>query len=197
MGREASGLEVAGVRHSPKREAPGSGPGRGRERGERREPVESGPRGPGGHLPGKPYGTGKAAPRSCFRSRFTASAAQRHPPLTPESGPHPHARSRSATAPREGPRPRTNRGDSSATPRPTPPGGPRGSRPALPRLRPPGSPRCSAAADARDVTRRGEGRERALPSPTATPGPSRAPASGAGPADQPGGANKLMSVNCF
>lgn len=137
----------------------------GERKGERKEPVEGGPRGPGRHLPGEPYGTSQAAPRSCFRSRFTASAAQRHPPLTPEPRPHPHPRS--ANAPREGPAPRTNRGDSSATPRPTPPGSPPGSRPALPRLRPPGSPRYSAAADARDVTRRGRGRG-ACPTPTAT-----------------------------
>lgn len=36
--------------------------------------------------------------------------------------------------------------------------GPRGPRRALPRQPPPGCPRCSAAADARDVTRRSGGR---------------------------------------
>ncbi|XP_045022454.1 proline-rich protein 2-like [Bubalus bubalis] len=131
-----------------------------------------------------------------FRSRFTASAAQRHPPLTPEPGPHPHPRS--ANAPREGPAPRTNRGDSSATPRPTPPGGPRGSRPALPRLRPPGSPRCSAAADARDVTRRGGGMG-SVPHPHRHPRRTlpelRPPVRG--PADTPGGLMLKLKLQYF
>lgn len=158
-----------GVRHSPKWEAPGSDPGRGGERGEE---------GAGRGWAQRP---GSAPPRRALRNRpggtVVSLSVQVHGVSCP-TPPSANARARSppppplrsANAPREGPAPRTNRGDSSATPRPTPPGGPRGSRPALPRLRPPGSPRCSAAADARDVTRRGGGRG-ACPTPATPAGP--------------------------
>lgn len=168
----------------------------GEGKGQRKEPVEGGPRGPGRHLPGEPYGTGQAAPWSRFRSRFTASAAQRHPPLTPEPGPHPR--------PRFAPRTRRGKGrprgpTAAIAARPRAPrrlearGAPAQPYPACGRLAPRAAPRPPTRGTSHAAA---GGGERAPPPPPA-PDPSRASASGAGPADTPGGANAMRSINWF